>query len=1119
MKHLSRSPFLWIGATLLSGLLYFFAFHFFPQTFPIIHLDITMDLKHALKDADAIAQKYNFGPLEHRNAAMFHTDALVKTFVELEGGGKDAFVTMMEEKLYMPYTWRVRHFKEFEKNETTLAFTPDGIPYGFVETISENIPGAQLSEDQARAIVESDAIKEWNIDLSAYTLVESSQKKQPKERIDHTFVYERTNKKIGEGLYRLKIVISGDKITEVAHFVKVPEAFNRRYAEMYSANTTIAWAASLIMIILYLIGGCCFGLYWIIRKRWALFKQPLKWALLLASSIVLASINQLPFSWMGYNSAHSSNGFLIQLVLNLLSKLFFQTAYLTIIIATAESLTRKAFGHHPQLWSLWSTENSATFAIFGRTLAGYLMVGFNCAFVIAFYLLSARYLQWWTPSEMLFDPNILATYVPWLSPIALSLNAGFMEECLFRAIPLAGAALLGTRYGKKNWWIGGAFILQAIVFSAAHASYPTQPSYTRLIELLIPSLIWGATYLQWGLLPTIITHCVYDIIWFSLPIFVSHAPQALLYKIIIILITLLPLLYVIYARIQQKKWTHLPQSSTNQAWQPSVLPVQTPEIIVPEPEARTISSRRYRAMITLGILGLIVWVWKTPFVHDGITITIDRSTATQLSNDFLLHNKNITLNAPWKTLPLIFNNYKLIPAIATQHTFMWKEGGRELYHALLASYLEPAHWTIRYAQFDTDIIQRSEEHKIMLYDDTILRHHHQLPESSAGAQLTQEQARIIAHDTIKTEFNIDAAQLTEISAEQGQLPNRRNWLFIFSNPVVYPLQTGQARISILIAGDKVIDAARTIHVPEEWERSEQNKQNMLNIIAIIFLFILLFFLLPGAFIAFRRKKEYLFSKPLFFTVYSIITGLFLIECINIWPSLIGSFNTSIPFTNQLFLHITSLLIPYLIRSAFFAITITYALGYNNKQKNVVNPLLTIGTGISIGLFFAGIMSIAHIIITENIPLWPNYDALSGSFSWLSSLISSITQYLFITVSCCLLYAMVDIATDRWRKNRLLFVVLSLLYGISTLTLPSLDMLPLWIIIGTIIGLIALILYRYIIRYNYSLIPLATGSFAIMIIIQQGMFNAYPGAALDAGISICAISVIAYLWYMMTSKGA
>src|SRR5260370_25401575 len=107
----------------------------------------------------------------------------------------------------------------------------------------------------------------------------------------------------------------------------------------------------------------------------------------------------------------------------------------------------------------------------------------------------------------------------------------------------------------------------------------------------------------------------------------------------------------------------------------------------------------------------------------------------------------------------------------------------------------------------------------MLYNDTILLYNHQLPESSAGAQLEQKQARVIAHNAIVQHYNLDPTALTEISAEQGKLHNRRNWLFIFSDPAVYPLTTGQARISVLIAGDDVIDIARTIHVPEEWERT------------------------------------------------------------------------------------------------------------------------------------------------------------------------------------------------------------------------------------------------------------------------------------------------------------
>src|SRR5438445_6810748 len=210
----SRSPFLWISATALSGLLYFFAFHFFPQSFPIINLSITMDLEQELDKANELAQQHNFGPNDYEYAAMFHTDTTVKTFVELEVGGKDAFVIMIDEQLYLPYTWRVRHFKEHEKNETTIIFTPDGKPYGFIETVSENIPGSQLSSTEAQQIAEQNAAADWNINFNDYTLIEASQKMEPSERIDHTLVYERTKQKIGDGLYRLKMVISENKMTE-----------------------------------------------------------------------------------------------------------------------------------------------------------------------------------------------------------------------------------------------------------------------------------------------------------------------------------------------------------------------------------------------------------------------------------------------------------------------------------------------------------------------------------------------------------------------------------------------------------------------------------------------------------------------------------------------------------------------------------------------------------------------------------------------------------------------------------------------------------------------------------------------------------------------------------------
>src|SRR5436190_9078691 len=198
MKISFRSSIFWISATIISVFCYIFAFHFFSKTFPIIHLDITMNREQALQQSQDIAQNYHYGPADHQSAVMFQTDATVKTFVELEAGGKKAFIHMMENKLYMPYTWNVRHFKENEKNEVLIKFTPNGQAYGFVETISENSSGAQLTEEQAKKIAESDALHHWNINITPYTLVETSQKVQPSNRIDHTFVYERTDAKIGE---------------------------------------------------------------------------------------------------------------------------------------------------------------------------------------------------------------------------------------------------------------------------------------------------------------------------------------------------------------------------------------------------------------------------------------------------------------------------------------------------------------------------------------------------------------------------------------------------------------------------------------------------------------------------------------------------------------------------------------------------------------------------------------------------------------------------------------------------------------------------------------------------------------------------------------------------------
>src|SRR5215471_3443018 len=183
----------WIVFVLAAAAAIDLSVRYFPQAFSIVALDITMDRGHALDAARTLAVRDNLGPAGFRQAASFDGDDEAQTFVELEGGGKDAFTRMVRDHVYEAFTWRVRHFKDGETNETTISFTPDGRPYGFVETLREDAPGAALDPTAARRIAEDAAVSRWHVDLARYGLVEQGQERRTAGRVDHTLTYERSD--------------------------------------------------------------------------------------------------------------------------------------------------------------------------------------------------------------------------------------------------------------------------------------------------------------------------------------------------------------------------------------------------------------------------------------------------------------------------------------------------------------------------------------------------------------------------------------------------------------------------------------------------------------------------------------------------------------------------------------------------------------------------------------------------------------------------------------------------------------------------------------------------------------------------------------------------------------
>ena len=125
MKSLDRRPVFWIAYTLLSIACLAIAWRVFPQAIPIVHLDITMTRQQAVDEARVLASKLALAPEDVRTAVVFNEDGTTQGYVELEGGGKEAFAKLVAGKAYAPYWWEVRLFKLGVIDETTIRFRPD----------------------------------------------------------------------------------------------------------------------------------------------------------------------------------------------------------------------------------------------------------------------------------------------------------------------------------------------------------------------------------------------------------------------------------------------------------------------------------------------------------------------------------------------------------------------------------------------------------------------------------------------------------------------------------------------------------------------------------------------------------------------------------------------------------------------------------------------------------------------------------------------------------------------------------------------------------------------------------------------------------------------------------
>lgn len=1101
-----KRPAAWILLAVFSAVSAVAAYVYFPQAFSILSLDIAMDRGTALARARELAARDQLGPADYRQAASFSLDDGTQTFVELEGGGKDAFTAMLRDGLYAAYTWRVRHFAEGTTNETMFRFRPDGQPYGFVERIAEDEPGAALDAAAARTLAETAAADGWHVALDPFALVEAGQEVRTSGRVDHTFTYERASPTLGEGRYRLRLAVSGDRLTEVTHFVRIPEAFTRRYASMRSANDAIGLTSSVGMVLLYGIGGIGVGLFFMLRRRWVIWGPAVRWGLFIAALQTLAIANDWPLAWMGYDTALTYPAFLAQQLVTLASTFVGLSALFALSFVAAETLTRRAFGTHPQFWKLWGREAGSSPTVLGLTAAGFLLVPVFLAYDVLLYLFATRTLGWWSPTESLLHPDVLASYVPWLGAIANSLQAGFWEECLFRAIPIAGAALIGDRFGRRGLFIAVAFVVQAAIFGAGHAPYPAQPAFARPVELILPSIGFGLLYLYFGLLPAIVLHFAFDVVWFALPIFASTAPGVWVQQVMVILVTLVPLWVVFARRIQRRRWTTLDVHVRNAAWVPPAH--DEPEELAKERPAYVVTSRASTVWLAAGGLAAVGLVIATVRSEPPTSLDVDRREAAAAAR-VELAARSVPLDAPWRLMLAPDNGGGLAQA------FVGETAGEARRTALVGRYLPAPRWRARVARFEGDVAERAEEWRLFIDaagEAGFVQH--VLPEARPGAALDESEARAVALQAIRDRLGLDAGagELSEVSALPSKLSARTDWLFTFTDTTIEPLPQGEPRLSVRVAGDEVASVTSFVYIPEDWIRDRRSSDTMATIVSVGAAALFGSVLVIAAGLAIRAWSGGDYTPRVFLAGAAAVFIVTLASTANNWPTLVDGLSTSQPLPLQLFALFGSSLVAAILLAAVLGLSLGYL---PRRVPSAPLPMSSAARlGVAAGLVTAGVSAAAEWL---QIPAWadaPDLSALGTLFPVLQSGLAPVGSLILRTVVVTAVLLFVDRMTLGWTEHRTRGALVLFVFGFLGTAEPGAGPVAGWMLAGLIGAAWFIAAYALLLRADLTMVPVALGTVLVVQRLGTALASSFPGALAGAPAAMVVAALVT--WWLFTA---
>ncbi|MDE2886929.1 MAG: type II CAAX endopeptidase family protein [Gemmatimonadota bacterium] len=268
-------------------------------------LKLEVTRSQAASIAEAFCADLGLDASDYRRSIQFRSGVGSSHYTHLIRNAGVAIADSLMVENTSPWYWHVRWFKPMEKEEIQVRVDATGRVAGFNHIIPETRAGPELESDDARAKAEAFVEQTFSrsvTDTTQYKLLEARSEKE-KERMDHHFVWERIDRKIEDGEFRLKVRVQGDEVGLFNAHYKAPEEFLRSLKQRGARQELASMVPVLLMLATLILAGVFFFRQY--RAGEVHWRLPIGIGIAVVLLTLLNWINSLPTFFHGYDTSQA----------------------------------------------------------------------------------------------------------------------------------------------------------------------------------------------------------------------------------------------------------------------------------------------------------------------------------------------------------------------------------------------------------------------------------------------------------------------------------------------------------------------------------------------------------------------------------------------------------------------------------------------------------------------------------------------------------------------------------------------------------------------------------------------------------------------------------------------